>query len=139
MGEGDPLWGLLRTGDSPPVDLLVRTSGESRLSDFLPWQARSAQIIFLDVLWPELTFWEMAAAVARFQAGHSTMGRVRLLARSACVRNASRKRAREGGLAEGGPAEGGPAEGGQGSGAGGRAAGRRRGRGRGGAAAAAAE
>ena len=119
--DGDPLWGLLRTGDSPPVDLLVRTSGESRLSDFLPWQARSAQIVFLDVLWPELTFWEMAAAVARFQAGHSAMGQVRLLARSACVRNASRKRAREGG-----PAEGGPAEGGQGGGAGGVGAGERR-------------
>jgi len=103
------------------VDLLVRTSGESRLSDFLPWQARSAQIVFLDVLWPELTFWEMAAAVARFQAGHSAMGQVRLLARSACVRNASRKRAREGG-----PAEGGPAEGGQGGGAGGVGAGVRR-------------
>ena len=121
QGDGDPLWGLLRTGDSPPVDLLVRTSGESRLSDFLPWQARSAQIVFLDVLWPELTFWEMAAAVARFQAGHSAMGQVRLLARSACVRNASRKRAREGG-----PAEGGPAEGGQGGGAGGVGAGERR-------------
>ena len=139
VGGGDPLWGLLRTGDSPPVDLLVRTSGESRLSDFLPWQARSAQIIFLDVLWPELTFWEMAAAVARFQAGHSTMGRVRQLTRSACVRNASLKRAREGGPAEGGPAEGGPGEGGRGSRAGGGGAGRRRKRGRGGAAAAAAE
>ena len=95
-GTGDPLKGLLRTGDSPPVDLLVRTSGESRLSDFLPWQARSAQIIFLDVLWPEITFWEMAAAVARFQAGHLTMGRVRKRAESACSDAAhARKRARD--------------------------------------------
>ncbi|RMD44194.1 hypothetical protein DV735_g1021, partial [Chaetothyriales sp. CBS 134920] len=48
----------LYTGDNPPVDLLIRTSGVSRLSDFLLWQCHEdTEIVFLDVLWPEFDLW----------------------------------------------------------------------------------
>jgi undecaprenyl diphosphate synthase len=39
----------------PPVDLLVRTGGERRLSDFLLWECAYAELLFLDVLWPDIT------------------------------------------------------------------------------------
>jgi undecaprenyl diphosphate synthase len=43
----------LQTGSLPPLDLLIRTSGEIRLSNFLLWQAAYAELMFLDVLWPD--------------------------------------------------------------------------------------
>ncbi|MBC7843827.1 MAG: di-trans,poly-cis-decaprenylcistransferase [Gemmatimonadaceae bacterium] len=39
----------------PPVDLLMRTGGERRLSDFLLWECAYAELLFLDVLWPDIT------------------------------------------------------------------------------------
>ncbi|KLE33120.1 polyprenyl diphosphate synthase [Aurantiacibacter gangjinensis] len=45
----------LYTADLPPLDLLIRTSGEVRLSNFLLWQAAYAEMLFLDVLWPDFT------------------------------------------------------------------------------------
>jgi undecaprenyl diphosphate synthase len=45
----------LDTADLPPLDLLVRTSGELRLSNFLLWQAAYAELWFTDVLWPDFT------------------------------------------------------------------------------------
>ncbi|WP_375291798.1 polyprenyl diphosphate synthase [Qipengyuania sp.] len=45
----------LFTHDLPPLDLLIRTSGEVRLSNFLLWQAAYAEMLFLDVLWPDFT------------------------------------------------------------------------------------
>ncbi|MXP27324.1 di-trans,poly-cis-decaprenylcistransferase [Porphyrobacter algicida] len=45
----------LYTVDLPPLDLLIRTSGEVRLSNFLLWQAAYAEMIFTDVLWPDFT------------------------------------------------------------------------------------
>lgn len=59
---------LLYTAPNPPVDLLVRTSGENRLSDFLTYQASDAALVFLDVLWPALTFWDLLSSVVRWQA-----------------------------------------------------------------------
>jgi undecaprenyl diphosphate synthase len=44
---------LLQTRDLPPLDLLIRTSGEVRLSNFLLWQAAYAELVFTDVLWPD--------------------------------------------------------------------------------------
>ena len=44
-----------------PVDVLLRTSGETRLSDFLLWLAGQAQLVFRDVLWPSFSFWHFAA------------------------------------------------------------------------------
>jgi undecaprenyl diphosphate synthase len=43
----------LMTSDLPELDLLIRTSGEKRLSNFLLWQAAYAELIFIDTLWPD--------------------------------------------------------------------------------------
>ena len=45
----------LDTADLPPLDLLIRTSGEVRMSNFLLWQAAYAEMWFTDVLWPDFT------------------------------------------------------------------------------------
>ena len=45
----------LDTADLPPLDLLIRTSGEERLSNFLLWQAAYAELWFTEVLWPDFT------------------------------------------------------------------------------------
>ena len=43
----------LQTSDLPPLDLLIRTSGEVRLSNFLLWQAAYAELLFTEMLWPD--------------------------------------------------------------------------------------
>jgi undecaprenyl diphosphate synthase len=53
----------LYTADLPPLDLLIRTSGEVRVSNFLLWQAAYAEMMFLDVLWPEFTPEHLKAAL----------------------------------------------------------------------------
>jgi len=58
---------LLYTATSHPVDLLVRTSGETRLSDFLLWQASSSILNFTTVLWPDFSLWHLLAAVFHYQ------------------------------------------------------------------------
>ena len=45
----------LYTKDFPPVDLMIRTSGEVRISNFLLWQIAYAELQFLDILWPDFT------------------------------------------------------------------------------------
>ncbi|MCC6245981.1 MAG: di-trans,poly-cis-decaprenylcistransferase [Gemmatimonadaceae bacterium] len=47
----------------PPVDLLVRTGGEKRLSDFLLWESAYAELLFLDVLWPDISADDIDAAL----------------------------------------------------------------------------
>ena len=56
----------LDTADLPPLDLLIRTSGEIRLSNFLLWQAAYAEMWFTDVLWPDFTPAHLEAALADF-------------------------------------------------------------------------
>ena len=56
----------LDTGDLPPVDLLIRTSGEHRLSNFMLWQAAYAELLFVDTLWPDFGAAALADAVAAF-------------------------------------------------------------------------
>jgi len=56
----------LDTADMPPLDLLVRTSGEIRLSNFLLWQAAYAELWFTDVLWPDFTPEHLEEALAHF-------------------------------------------------------------------------
>ncbi len=56
----------LDTADMPPLDLLIRTSGEVRLSNFLLWQAAYAEMSFIDVLWPDFTPEHLASALAEF-------------------------------------------------------------------------
>jgi undecaprenyl diphosphate synthase len=56
----------LDTADLPPLDLLIRTSGEQRLSNFLLWQAAYAELLFVDTLWPDFDGEALRAALADF-------------------------------------------------------------------------
>ena len=56
----------LETADLPPLDLIIRTSGEQRLSNFLLWQAAYAELLFVDTLWPDFDGEALAEAVAVF-------------------------------------------------------------------------
>ena len=49
----DRLGGYLPTAKLPPLDLLIRTSGELRVSNFMLWELAYAELVFVDVLWPE--------------------------------------------------------------------------------------
>jgi len=52
--------------DSPPVDILIRTGGEQRLSDFLLWECAYAELIFTDRMWPDFTPGDLERAVQQF-------------------------------------------------------------------------
>jgi undecaprenyl diphosphate synthase len=56
----------LDTADLPPLDLLIRTSGEQRLSNFLLWQAAYAELLFLETLWPDFDRAALEEAIAIF-------------------------------------------------------------------------
>ena len=56
----------LDTHDLPPLDLLIRTSGERRLSNFLLWQAAYAELLFVDTLWPDFNGDALRAALADY-------------------------------------------------------------------------
>jgi undecaprenyl diphosphate synthase len=56
----------LDTADMPPLDLLIRTSGEQRLSNFMLWQAAYAELWFTDTLWPDFTPAELDRALCEF-------------------------------------------------------------------------
>ena len=60
----------LYTKEMPPLDLVIRPSGEQRLSNFLIWQAAYAEFVFMDVLWPDFTKKDLEYAIAVF-AGRS--------------------------------------------------------------------
>lgn len=64
----------LDTADLPPLDLLVRTSGELRLSNFLLWQAAYAEMWFTDVLWPDFTVGHLEEALASFAGRERRFG-----------------------------------------------------------------
>jgi undecaprenyl diphosphate synthase len=57
---------FLSTAIMPDPDLLIRTSGEQRLSNFLLWQCAYAELVFMDVLWPDFRAENLAAALAEF-------------------------------------------------------------------------
>jgi undecaprenyl diphosphate synthase len=56
----------LDTADMPPLDLLIRTSGEMRLSNFLLWQSAYAELYFTDILWPDFKPADLQAALDHF-------------------------------------------------------------------------
>lgn len=64
--DADAIEAQLATRDLPPLDLMIRTSGEQRLSNFLLWQAAYAELLFVDTLWPDFGADELAAAVEAF-------------------------------------------------------------------------
>ena len=64
--DEDALAAQLQTRDLPELDLLIRTSGEVRLSNFLLWQAAYAELVFLDILWPDFDEQAFADALGHF-------------------------------------------------------------------------
>jgi undecaprenyl diphosphate synthase len=64
----------LDTAGLPPLDLLIRTSGEQRLSNFLLWQAAYAELLFVDTLWPDFDGEALAAALADYSARERRFG-----------------------------------------------------------------
>jgi undecaprenyl diphosphate synthase len=60
----------------PEVDLLIRTGGEKRLSDFLLWEAAYAELFFTPVMWPDFQSSDLAAAVAEFHSRERRFGAV---------------------------------------------------------------
>ncbi len=68
------LEGHLYTAGLPPLDLLVRTSGERRISNFLLWQAAYAEMVFVETLWPDFREMELLGAIADFQQRERRFG-----------------------------------------------------------------
>jgi undecaprenyl diphosphate synthase len=66
----------LSTADIPDPDLLIRTGGEQRISNFLLWQVAYAELYFTDVLWPEFDKAQMALAFDWYQTRDRRFGRV---------------------------------------------------------------
>jgi undecaprenyl diphosphate synthase len=66
----------LYTANCPDPDLLIRTSGEQRISNFLLWQVAYAELYITTVLWPDFTRAELFAAIAEFQRRDRRYGRV---------------------------------------------------------------
>jgi len=66
----------LMTGDLPPVDLMIRSSGEYRLSNFLPWQLAYAEFIFDETLWPDFDEECLHRAIAIYQGRERRFGGV---------------------------------------------------------------
>jgi undecaprenyl diphosphate synthase len=60
--------------EAPDVDLLIRTGGEQRLSDFLLWECAYAELYFTDRMWPEFAGRDLAAAVRTFSARQRRFG-----------------------------------------------------------------
>ena len=70
----DTIAAHLDTADLPPLDLLIRTSGEVRLSNFLLWQAAYAEMWFTEVLWPDFTLEHLQQALDDFAARERRYG-----------------------------------------------------------------
>ncbi|MEL6365640.1 MAG: isoprenyl transferase [Pseudomonadota bacterium] len=75
VGEAD-LSRHLDTDGLPDPDLVVRTSGEKRLSNFLIWQSAYAEFVFQDVLWPDYRLEDLAAAIEEYQRRERRYGGV---------------------------------------------------------------
>lgn len=64
----------LYTKNLPEVDLIIRPSGEQRLSNFLIWQAAYAEYVFMDVLWPDFSKSDLEEAVAEYSCRNRRFG-----------------------------------------------------------------
>ena len=65
----------LYTRDFPDVDLLIRTSGEVRISNFLLWQIAYAELQFLDILWPDFTKEDFFKCIVDYQTKERRYGK----------------------------------------------------------------
>jgi undecaprenyl diphosphate synthase len=70
------LSGRLYTANCPDPDLLIRTSGEQRISNFLLWQLAYSELYITTLLWPDFTRAEFYKAIAEFQRRDRRYGRV---------------------------------------------------------------
>jgi undecaprenyl diphosphate synthase len=61
---------------APEVDLLIRTAGEKRLSDFLLWECAYAELLFLDCLWPDFDAAALAQALEEYSRRQRRFGRI---------------------------------------------------------------
>jgi len=82
-GELDPrkitertLQRQLYTREAPDVDLLIRTSGEQRISNYMLWQAAYAELVFTDLYWPDFDRTQLGNAIAEYQRRARRFGRV---------------------------------------------------------------
>ena len=66
--------GFLGTAGMPDPDLIIRTSGEQRISNFLLWQAAYAEFVFQDVLWPDWGAEQLAQAIGEFRRRERRFG-----------------------------------------------------------------
>ena len=64
----------LMTSGMPDPDLLIRTSGEQRISNFLLWQCAYSELVFTDKLWPDFSAEDLAAAIEEFRRRERRFG-----------------------------------------------------------------
>ena len=67
----------LQTRDLPDLDLVIRTSGEQRLSNFLLWQSAYTELVFVPTLWPDFTLEHLDQAIGEFQRRERRYGGAR--------------------------------------------------------------
>ncbi|MGQ9708530.1 MAG: polyprenyl diphosphate synthase [bacterium] len=67
---------LLYDPELPPVDLLIRTGGERRISNFLLWHLAYAELYFTDILWPDFRRQQLLTAIEDFSSRQRRFGRV---------------------------------------------------------------
>jgi undecaprenyl diphosphate synthase len=68
---------FLSTKDMPEPDILIRTSGEQRISNFLLWQCAYSEYIFTDILWPDFTKQDLEAAVKEYTNRDRRFGEIK--------------------------------------------------------------
>ncbi len=74
--DGELIESHLDTSGLPPVDLVIRTSGEKRISNFLLWQSAYAEFYFTDTLWPDFTNDEFLSAIGDYQKRERRFGAI---------------------------------------------------------------
>jgi len=72
----EDIGGGLYTADQPELDLILRPSGEYRLSNFLLWQSAYAEYVFMDVLWPDFKPHDLDRALEEYAGRHRRFGGV---------------------------------------------------------------
>ncbi|XP_044252821.1 dehydrodolichyl diphosphate synthase complex subunit DHDDS [Tribolium madens] len=85
--DEDLISGALYTNCSPDPDLIVRTSGEVRFSDFLLWQISNSFISFTKVLWPEFCIWHLLACIFYYQRSYKDLQHKKRLVKNKRVQN----------------------------------------------------